>query len=489
MPSTVEQLSPTRVKITVEVPFSELKPNLDKAYREVAAQVNIPGFRRGKVPPVIIDQRFGRGMVLSEAVNAAIPDLYGRAVSENSLSPLGQPEVEVTRLEDGNLVEFTAEVDVRPDFALPAFDDLSATVDAAEVPDSLIEEQLDTLRERFGSLTPVDRPVADSDHVTINLVARQDGQPLDDATAVDMPYVVGSGALLDGLDEALDGMSAGESRTFTATLAGGPHGGEEAEVEVTLTKVQEQELPDADDEFAQTTSEFDTITELRDNIRERLTEMARLEQASAARDAVLQAVLDRVQMDVPEQVLAGEVSSRKEQIQNQLAAAQLDLDDYLSETGEAENADAFWADVENRARDSLRAQLLLDKVAEERQIGVDQDDLTAHILRRAQAENADPQEVASHLQEHPHHIGEYMGEIRRAKALAQIVEAADVTDANGQRVQLAGLREDGSLDGPEEQDGAAETVAEGEDAAAEATPATEQETAGGPAELAEPSVG
>ena len=448
MPSTVEQLSPTRVKITVEVPFADLKPAMDKAYAEIAKSVNIPGFRRGKVPALVIDQRFGRGAIIQEAFNDSWMRFYGAAVSENQLAPLAQPDVEVTKLEDGDSIEFTAEVDVRPEFDLPDFSTLEVSVDALEVPDSLVDEQVDVLRNRFGSREVVERPAADGDVLTINLVASQDGQALPDATAEDLEYTVGTGQMLDGLDEAVTGLSAGESASFRSTLVGGPLKDEEAEVEVTVTKVQQQELPEADDEFAQLASEFDTFAELRSSIADRLTAMARLDQAGRARDAVLESLIDRLDLAVPENVLASELEARREQIQSQLAQAQLSLEQYLAEAEEGQTEEEFWSDVELRSTQALKAQMILDKVADVHGVGVDQNDLTQHIIRKAQQDNVPPQQVADHLQEHPHHSEEYMTEIRRGKSLALIVESATVTDSNGAPVELARLREDGTIGDP-----------------------------------------
>nr|WP_239579822.1 trigger factor [Microlunatus panaciterrae] len=451
-------MSPTRVKITVEVPFADLKPSMDKAYREIAKSVNIPGFRHGKVPPMVIDQRFGRGVIIQEALNEALPQFYGQAVTENNLNPLAQPDVEVTKLEDGDLIEFTAEVDVRPDFDVPDFSSINVTVDAIEVPDTLVDEQLDTLRSRFGSLNPVDRPVQDGDLVVINLVARKDGEDLEDATASELSYEVGSGQMLEGLDEAIIGLSAGESATFTSELVGGPLKGEQAEIEVTVTKVQEQELPEADDEFAQTASEFDTIEELRADLTSRLTQMARLEQASKARDAVLENLIAQIDIEVPENVLNSEVEARREQIDSQLAQAQLTLEQYLIDTEDDNDVEGFWADVHSRSGDALKAQMVLDKIADEHQIGIDQNDLTQHIIRKAQQQGTSPEQVAGHMQEHPHHIEEYMTEIRRGKALALIVEAATVTDSNGEKVELSNLLPDGSVGDAAAEAEAAETV-------------------------------
>jgi trigger factor len=447
--STVEQLSPTRVKITVEVPFADLKPSMDQAYAEVAKSVNIPGFRRGKVPPVVIDQRFGRGVIIQEAFNNSWQNFYGDAVTENKLSPLAQPDVEVTKLEDGDVIEFTAEVDVRPEFDLPDFSTLQAQVDALDVLDTLVDSQVDVLRNRFGSRETVERPAADGDIVTITLVASRDGEPLVDATANDVEYTIGSGQMLDGLDEAVIGLSAGESATFSSTLVSGPLKDEEADVEVTVSKVQKVELPETDDAFAQEASEFDTMEELRDNIKERLTRMARLEQASQARDAVLETLIGQVDVEVPEHLLNSEIDARRKQITEQLAQAGMTVEQYIADIAEDQTEDEFWADLESRGEQALRAQIILDKVAEERAIEVDQNDLTQHILRKAQTEGVAPQQIADHLQEHPHHIEEYVLEIRRGKALAMIVESATVTDSNCSVVPLANLHEDGSYTEPE----------------------------------------
>jgi len=442
VPSTVEQLSPTRVKITVEVSFTDLKPSMDQAYREIAKSVNIPGFRKGKVPPMVIDQRFGRGVVIQEAFNHSWQGFYTEAISENKLRPLASPDLEVTKLEDGDLIEFTAEVDVRPEFSLPDFGTLSASVDAVEVPEDLVDGQLDLLRRRFGSRETVERAAQDGDVVTINLLATRDGEPLEDATASDLDYTVGSGQMLDGLDEAVTGLSVGESTTFTSTLVGGPYKDELADVEVTVTKVQQQELPALDDDFAQTASEFDTVEELRADTRQKLTAAAAEQQASEARDAMLEDLVGRVEIEVPENLITAELDSRKEQITSQLAGAQLTLAQYLDEVEEGQSEEDFWAGLQDRARQTLKAQMILDKVAEDNAFSVDQNDLTQLILGKARQEGASPQQIADHLKEHPHHIDEYMQEIRRGKALDLIVAAATVTDSNGDRIDLSAAPQD-----------------------------------------------
>lgn len=448
MPSTVEQLSPSRVKITVEVPFAELKPALDKAYRDIAGQVNIPGFRAGKVPPIVIDQRFGRGVVLQEAINSSLPDLYGKAITENNLNPLGEPEVEVTKLEDNELVEFTAEVDVRPEFDVPDFDSIAVEVEAPEVGEDRLEEQLDTLRERFATMLDVDRAAADGDVVTLDLVGSKNGEELAEATAEGITYTIGAGGMLDGLDEAVTGLSAGEETTFSSELVGGPLRGEQADIKVTVQKVQQRELPEIDDEFAQLVSEFDTVDEMKADLSENLTRMARLEQAAAARDKVLEAIIEKIDVDLPEKLIEAEVQARHDQINNQLAQAGLSLDQYLEDGDTDQTAEEFWAEVDARSRDALKAQLVLDKVADDHQVGVDQNDLTQHIIRKAQQGGTSPEQEAQHMMEH-NHMAEWMTEIRRGKALALMVESAKVTGTDGEDLNLANLRGDGTYADPE----------------------------------------
>ena len=288
--------------------------------------------------------------------------------------------------------------------------------------------------------------------MTISLVASQNGEQLPDATAEDVEITIGSGQMLDGLDEAVTGLSAGESASFSSTLVSGPLEGEQADIGVTVSKVQKAELPDANDEFAQEASEFDTIEELRANIKERLTRMARLEQASQARDAVLESLLQQVDIEVPEQLLNAELETRQKQITEQLVQAGVSVEQYLADIGEDQTEEEFWADLQERGTQALKAQIILDKVADDNSIGVDQNDLTQHILRKAQAEGVPPQQVADHLQEHPHHIEEYMLEIRRGKALAMIVESATVTDSDGSVIPLANLQEDGSYAEPQPAD-------------------------------------
>ena len=336
MKSAVENLSPTRAKLTIEVPFEELKPSLDKAYKKIAQQINVPGFRRGKVPPTVIDRQVGRAVVLDEAVNEVVPQKYAEAMQEHSLEPLAQPEIEVTKFEDHETLEFTAEVDVKPDFELPAYDALEAKVDDIELSDDEVAEQVEALRERFGSLVDVERAAADGDFVTIDLTAAKDGETVEGGEVSGMSYKVGRGGMLEGLDEALVGMAAGDEKTFASELVGGDLIGEAVDVTVKVTAVQEQELPELDDEFAQLASEFDTVEELTADVKERLGRGKRLEQAAAARDAVLEALLEKVTVPLPETMVTDELNSRRESVEQQLMYAGLTMEKYLEDEGQTD---------------------------------------------------------------------------------------------------------------------------------------------------------
>ena len=473
MPSTVEQLSPSRAKITVEVPFAELKPHLDKAYKEIAGQVQIPGFRPGHVPATIIDQRFGPGVALEQALNEALPGLYSTAVAEHELVPLGQPEIEVTKLEVGETVEFTAEVDVRPDFMVPAFANIQIEIDPVESSEDELEEQVKVLRERFATNTEVDRPAAQGDLVTFDLKATKDGELVEGGEAEGVNYRIGDGGMVEGMDEALTGLSAGETTSFTSTLAGGPAQGQEAVIEVSVTKVQEQELPEVDDDFAQMVSEFDTVEEMYEDLRENLVRLHRVDQANIARDKVLETVINQVDMELPANLLASEVEARNSQVDQELAQAGMTLKQYLAESDESEETEEqFRANLAERAAEAVKAQLVLDKISEDQDIQIEQTDLTEHLFARARANRTSPEQEMQHMLEHDH-TTDWMTEIRRAKALALIVQSATVKDSEGNVLDLKNLQADGTYAQPAEAEDDAAVEGDEDAEVGEFTPAEE----------------
>jgi trigger factor len=443
--SAVEKLSPTSVRLTVEVPFEELKPSLDAAYKKIASQVNVPGFRKGRVPPQIIDQRLGRGIVLDQAVNEALPDLYRRSLEENHVEPIGQPEIDVSDFADGDKLTFTVEVDVRPEITLPDLGDLAVEVDDVQVSEDDVDEQLQALRERFGSQLDVDREAQDGDFVTIDLSASKDGEAIEDAKADGVSYQIGKATMLEGLDGALLGLKAGDSATFPSSLVGGELIGEEVDVTVVVNAVKEQQLPEIDEEFAQTASEFDTVDELVADLRTRLERGKRLEQAAAARDAVLEKLLDLVDVPLPERVVAQELEGRRESIRQQLSYAGMTEQQYFD--SEEQTEDEFAAELEKRARDALAAQFVLDEVARANQLGVEESELTEHLLRRAQRSGMKPEDFAQQMVQ-AGQVPMLVSEVVRGKALARLVESAEVKDGSGNVVDLENLLPDGTYADP-----------------------------------------
>jgi trigger factor len=429
----VEELSPTRVKLTIEVPFEELKPSLDKAYREVAKQVRIPGFRPGRVPPRVIDARIGRTHVLDQAVNEAVPELYSKAVAEREMVPLGQPELEITRLDDGKELAFTAEVDVRPSFELPDLEQLSVTVDNAEVDPDQVEEYLRALRERFASLKTVDRQVQTGDFVSIDLAATIDGKAVEDAQASGVSYEVGTESMLDGLDEALAGMSAGESSTFTAELAGGEQAGSMADVLVTVNSVKVKELPELDDEFAQAASEFDTVGELRASTRKQLEALRQQGQAGQARERLLDELIERVDIPLPERVVTAEIDARRQSLRDQLERAGLSMKSYLesADTTEAKLDQDFEAD----ARRSVKAGFILDKIASEEDLSVTGEQLSAYVTEQAYRMGVAPDRLAQQLTDNGQ-LRAVAADVLRGNALTLLAERARVTDEAGRPVYV-----------------------------------------------------
>ncbi|MCV7401358.1 trigger factor [Mycobacterium fragae] len=428
MKSTVEQLSPTRVRINVEVPFTELQPDFDRAYKELAKQVRLPGFRPGKAPAKLLEARIGREAMLDQVVNDALPSRYGQAVTESDVRPLGQPDIEVTKKEYGEELVFTAEVDVRPEIALPDLSALKITVDPIEVSDDDVEAELQSLRARFGTLTGVDRPAANGDFVSIDLSATIDGQEVPEAATKGLSHEVGSGQLIDGLDEAIVGLSAGESRVFTTKLAAGPHAGEDAEVTVTVESVKERELPEPDDEFAQLASEFDTIDELRANLADQVRRVKRVQQAEAIQAATLDALLEQVDMPLPEAIVQAQVDNTVHNAIHGLDHDEAKFAEALAERGSSR--EEFDADTRSAAEKSVKTQLLIDALADDLEIQVSQEDLSERLVMTSQQYGIEPQQLLSYLQQN-NQLPAMFADVRRGLTIAAVVEAATVTDTDG----------------------------------------------------------
>jgi len=440
--STVENLDATKAKLTVEVEYDELQPAIEHAYGHIAQDISIPGFRKGKVPARVIDQRVGKAAVLEHAVNEALPGFYRDAIAQSNLRPLGQPSIEVTKVplgdDENGPLEFVVELEVRPEFELPAFDGLTLEVPNAEVTDEDVAGRLDSLRARFGTLVGVDRPAAEGDFVVLDLNAKIGDEEVDTVSGVS--YEIGSGNMLEGLDEALTGLSAGETTSFVAPLAGGERAGEEANITVTATSVKQRELPEADDDFAQMASEFDTMEEVTADLKEHAASISVSNQAVAARDLLLEE-LNKIEFPLPQGVIENEVNRHLE------SEGRLEDDEHRAEVTEDTNK-------------ALKNQILLDTLAESLEIKVSQQELLDYLISASQQYGMDPQQFISTLDQQGQ-IPAMVGEVARSKSLAVALRKVEVKDADGNVVDLS------EFIGSDEDDAAAQAVVDAAAAAAQ----------------------
>lgn len=428
MKSTVEQLSPTRVRINVEVPFTELEPDFDRAFKALAQQVRLPGFRPGKAPRKLLEARVGRGAVLEQVVNDALPSRYSEAVSASDVKPLGQPEIEVTKLEDGQELAFTAEVDVRPEITLPEFDALKITVDPIQVDDDEVDAELQSLRARFGTLTGVERGAQEGDFVSIDLSATVDGTDVPEAATEGLSHEVGSGQLIEGLDDAIIGLKVGESKVFTTKLAAGEYAGKDADVTVTVKSVKERELPEADDDFAQLASEFDTIGELKESLTDQVRRVKSVQQAEQIRDKAIEALLEQTEVPLPEKIVQAQIDDA---LHNAIHGLDHDEDKFAEQlTEQGSSREEFDADNKTNAEKAVKTQLLMDAVADKLDIQVGQNDLTERLVLMSRQYGIEPQQLIQILQQN-NQLPAMFADVRRGLTIAAVVHAATVTDTDG----------------------------------------------------------
>jgi len=416
--SAVETISPTRVRISIDVDFNDLEPHVKRAYQSISERIVIPGFRKGKVPRAMIDQRVGRGAVLDEAINNALPDFYTKAARENDVLVVGRPSVDIKELKDNELVKFEVEVDIRPEIKLPDFSKIEINVDDVAVTDKDVEEQVEALRIRFGTLTTVEKDVASGDFVSIDLVARVDGKDVEGGSANGISYEVGSNRMIDGLDAALEGMKVNETKKFNAPLVGMKEG-EEGEVEVTLKAVKKRELPELNDEFAKLASEFETLKELEADVRERLKRLKAMEQGAQARDNLLKHLLDSVEIPVPENLVKDEVH------------------DHLEKENRLED-ETHRAEVTEEITRSVRGDFLLDAIVKAEEVQVSEAELTEYLIRTAARYQMTPDQFAQQITQ-AGQVATLMAEVARTKGLAIVLERVKVKDASGNAVDLSAL--------------------------------------------------
>ncbi|MCB2412254.1 trigger factor [Demequina sp. TTPB684] len=422
MTSALEKIDSTTVKITVTLSEEDIAPAMEHAYEHIGREVTIPGFRKGKVPAKILEQRVGKGAVIEHAVNDGVPGWYAEAIEEQAVRPYGQPEIEVTKLpgivEGDEGIEFIATVEVRPDITLPAPADLVIEVAPIEVSDEDVEERMTALRERFGTLVAVDRAADAGDFVTLDLNAEINGEAVDAVQGTS--YQVGTGTMIEGLDDAVTGLSAGESATFEGPLAAGDFAGEPATISVTVTAVKTRELPKADDDFAQLASEFDTVDELKADLREQAARIKTNNQAMEAREKLLQVLTEKVgEFDLPSKIIESEVHNHLEN-ENRL------------------EDEEHRAEVTDRAKEALRTQMLLDKVAEDLEIDVQENELVDYLVNASRQYGTDPGTFIQQVQQSGQ-IPAIVADVARSKATAYALRRATVQDTDGNPVDLKAI--------------------------------------------------
>jgi trigger factor len=432
--STVEKLSPTRVRINVEVPFTELQPDIDAAFKQMAKQIRMPGFRPGKVPVKLLEQRVDKQAMFDQVIGEAVPGRYSEAVTASEVQPIGQPEIEVTGKEYGQDLTFTAEVDVRPEIEIPDLSNLNITVDAITVGDDEVDTELQNLRARFGTLTGVERPAQTGDFVSLDLSATVDGEDVPDAKTEGLSHEVGSGQLIEGLDDQIIGLSAGETKTFTTTLAAGEHAGKEAEVTVKVNSVKERELPEPDDEFAQLASEFDTIDELKASLVEQVTRVKRVQQAEEIRDKALETLLEQVEVPLPEQIVQAQVDDTLHNAIHGLDHDESKFEEQLAEQGSSR--EEFDKDNRENAEKAVKTQLLMDAIADKLDVNVGQNDLTERLVLMSRQYGLEPQQLLQYLQQNQQ-LPALFADVRRGLTIAAVVHGATVTDSDGNTVDTA----------------------------------------------------
>jgi trigger factor len=416
--SNVETISPTRVKLSIDVTFEELDPYIKGAYKTISERVNIPGFRKGKVPNAMIDQRVGRAAVLDEAINSSLSPIYSKALQEQKVYVIGRPTIDITKLVDNEMFQFTAEVDIRPEIKLPDFSKMEIVVDDVEVSDKELADQVDVLRARFGTLTTVEKAIDSGDFVSIDLVAKIEGKDVEGGTANDISYEVGTNRMVDGLDEALTGLKAGESKSFETQLVGQKEG-EKGTVEVTVKAVKKRDLPELNDEFAKLASEFETLAELQKDVADRLQKIKHLEQGAHARDLLVEKLIAEVNIPLPQNIIDEEVN------------------DHLEKEGRLED-ETHRKEVIEQTTKSLNQEILLDTIVSEEKVDVTEGELSEYLVRSAQRYGMSPEEFIKEIQ-NSGQVSAMVAEVARAKALAQVLSRVKVKTKSGKDVNLEDL--------------------------------------------------
>ena len=433
--TTKETVDKDRVKLRVEVPASSLEPAINATYKRWAAEIKVPGFRKGKIPRQIIDTRVGPEAIREEALRDALPDFYLEALRNEGLEAIAPPEIDVITFEEGAPIIFEAIVDIRPEITLPELSELKVPEASSEVTDEDIDQQLERLRDRFAELETVPREAKRGDFVLIDLKGYQHDQPVEGASAPDYLYEVGSRSGPPKLDEELEGNKAGAILKFTDEVH--IHKADEPEHDhssrdqisftVLLKEVKAKKLPALDDDFAKTVGEFDSLGALRDDLRERLAEVKAGIAREETRSTALNALIDAADLEPPEKLVEGEFQHRLDHFNADLQRAGLSLEDYARESQATELE--IRRDIRAQAARSVKAELLLEEIARRESIDITEDELGREIAMLAAQAQADPKEVARNLAK-TGRVRALAADIMRRKALDYLVEHVTVTGGN-----------------------------------------------------------
>lgn len=418
MKSSVEKISPTRIKLSIDVEISELKPYIDSAYKTISERLNIPGFRKGHIPPAMVDQRVGRAGVIDEAITASLSPLYSQAIKDNEIHVIGRPTVEITNVKEDEGFSFTSEVDVRPELTLPNFSEITLTVDDVEATEEEINIQIEQLRTHFGTLTTVEKKIESGDFVAINLLAKINGEEIEGGTANDISYEVGTNQMVDGMDEAIIGLSAGEKTTFDTQLVG-QKDDEKGTVTVEINAVKKRDLPELNEDFAKLASEFETLAELRADISQRVLNMKKVNQGTQARDLLVEKLTKDIQIPLPQNVIDDEVNA------------------HLEGEGRLED-DKHRAEVTEEVTTSLTREILFDNIIQAEQVSVNENELTEYLFRASQRYGMTPEQFIKEVTD-ANQVTTMVAEVARAKALAGVLARVKVVTTSGKPVDLEDL--------------------------------------------------
>ncbi len=427
MQTTLEHTDKHTVKLTVEVPPDEFGKDLDRAYRKIAQEIKIPGFRKGKVPKQVIDAQLGREAVVGEFLEDSVPVYYRQALREHDLAPIADPDIDLGELEEGRPLVFTAVVEVRPRLTLEESDYKGIAVERPEIEisDEDVERFLDSLRDRFAELETVGRPARSGDYAVIDIRATVHDEEIPEATKPDYLYAAGSGEFGEKFDAELEGKRAGEILAFNDTLGpgAGERAGEEVSFRVLVKEVKGKKLPAADDEFAKVASEFDTLDELRQNIREQLAQSRDRAADADVRDRVLEQLISSVEVDLPDTLVDEEVEHRVAHAGERAQQAGMTLPQLLEAQGMDELT--FRSEARDHAIRAIKADLALESVARQEDLQVSEEEIGREISALASALGREPKELAKSMTRSGQVVS-LAGDIIRSKALDILVEHADI---------------------------------------------------------------